>query len=160
MLKASPPKLRCLKTHGPKSAHSELSNFYKNIELYIQCEPFALVMTNERTKEFLNSDALSVLHNINTDLKLRSRTEVSKQDTNSIIPYVAQSFCKHSSTTACQCNPLPHTKIIFFSLSLMTFACKQTSANASFYFLSLFFCPALEGCLPPCCSLRWKEQVL
>lgn len=118
-------------------------------------------MTNERTKEFLNSDALSVLHNVNTELKLRSRTEVSKQDTNSIVPYIAQSFCKHSSTTACQCNPLPRTKIIFLSLSLSHDICLWANKCKCLILLfKPFFCPALEGCLPPCCALRWKEQVL
>lgn len=43
-------------------------------------------MTHERTKELQSSNALSVLCSINTNLKFRSRTEVSKQDPDPIVP--------------------------------------------------------------------------
>lgn len=56
-------------------------------------------MTHEVIKELQSSNAPSVLCSINTDLKSRSRTKVSKQDPDPIVAQAAQSSCKHSSTS-------------------------------------------------------------
>lgn len=115
---------------------------------------YIICLTNNLWKnKFLNRDAFSVVHNINTDLKLRSRTKVFKQDTNSVVPYVARSPCKHSSIAAWQCNPSPRTKIISLPLShdicLQANKCKGLILlfNPPFFFVLLWKDACLHAAL-------------
>lgn len=89
-------------------------------------------MTHERTKELQSSNALSVLCSINTDLKFRSRTEVSKQDPDSIVPRLPSHPANippplpvpaipatHRNNSPCPIRPLPVSKQVQMSHSTL-----------------------------------------
>lgn len=96
--------------------------------------------------------ALSIPHNINTELKLRSRTTIPKQDT--------LSFCTlHGNPPLLHFNAIPcHAKNHFPLSHDVCLQVNKSSKHPVLLFKPFFLCPALEGCMPACCSLRHTTQ--